>query len=151
MQVSNWKSTHIYFKAGKNYGLRLENHVGLVYLYIILVLEKIQQHEDKIKITILFISFDISFVHAASIKTSKYDDKYFVYKHVYILFLYYTVTHNNAMLFNIFFPFGFYTNVLVYHAVPREETETVDFDQDGRSRVAVSFRMNGVESTSADV
>jgi len=42
-------------------------------------------------------------------------------------------------------------NVSVYHAVPREETETVDFDQDGRSRVAVSFRMNGVESTSADV
>ncbi|CAH1732158.1 prostatic acid phosphatase isoform X1 [Aphis gossypii] len=39
----------------------------------------------------------------------------------------------------------------LYHAVPREETETVDFDQDGRSRVAVSFRMNGVESTSADV
>lgn len=43
------------------------------------------------------------------------------------------------------------SNVSVYHAVPREETETVDFDQDGRSRVAVSFRMNGVESTSADV
>lgn len=43
------------------------------------------------------------------------------------------------------------TNVSVYHAVPREETETVDFDQDGRSRVAVSFRMNGVETTSADV
>lgn len=40
---------------------------------------------------------------------------------------------------------------VLYHAVPREETETVDYDQDGRSRVAVSFRMNGVESTSADV
>jgi len=52
----------------------------------------------------------------------------------------------------LLFCFGLYCfDFLVYHAVPREETETVDLDQDGRSRVAISFRMNGFESTSADV
>lgn len=41
--------------------------------------------------------------------------------------------------------------VSVYHAIPREDIERVDFDQDRQSRVSVSFRNNGIESTSANV